>query len=126
MRKPNGLIVIQRMGAMKYLLLTVAFVLCFLPMSAMAGSTQSAKINLSDPVVVSGTHLKPGDYTVRWEGTGPDVQVKFLRNNKEVAAASAKIVDKSNDRPPVLVTNSTSDGSITIKEIGLSKISLTF
>jgi hypothetical protein len=70
------------------------FLLCVLPLSAVAGTKHSATINISDPVVVNGTHRKPGDYTVRWNGTGSDVRVQFVQGKKEVVSVPAK-----SDRP---------------------------
>jgi len=126
MKKLYGLLFMPKRRTLACLLLTVASLLCFLPMSAMAGTKDSTTINLTDPIVMSGTQLRPGDYTVRWIGTGSDVQVKFLQDNKEVVTVSAKVVNQHNDRVPVLVTGTTNSGSTTIKEIGLSKITLQF
>src|SRR5439155_27301246 len=49
---------------MKRLLMIIAFVLCVLPLIAVAGTKQSVSINLSESVVISGTHLQPGEYTL--------------------------------------------------------------
>ena len=112
---------------MKYRLLTIAaFALCLLPMTAVAGSKQSAKINFSDPVVISGTHIAPGDYTIRWDGTGSDVKVEILKDNKQVVSAPAKVVDQRHDYVPTILTRASSDGSATVTEIGLAKVSLQF
>jgi hypothetical protein len=111
---------------LKYLLLVVASLLSFFPMNAMAAQKQSAKINFSDVIVVAGTQLKPGDYTIRWDGASSDVQVQFLRDSKEIVSAPAKLVNQHHDVSPVIATDSTSDGVKTLKEVRLSKISLQF
>ena len=109
---------------MKYGLLTVASLLCLFPMVAMAGTKQSAKINFSDPVVISGTHIVPGDYTIRWDGAGPNVKVEILEGNKELVSAPAKLINQRNDNPAVVTRSD--NGSTTLEEIGLPKVTLQF
>jgi len=126
MKNLSGLIVMSKKRTTMFLLLTVASLLTLLPMSAMAGTKNSANVSFSDPVVISGTHLKAGDYTVRWNGTGSDVQVQVMQDKKELATVPAKLITQHNDRSPVIVTSAASDGSTTIKEIGLSNVTLRF
>ena len=111
---------------MKRMCLILALLLCVLPLSAVAGTKQSASINLSEPAVISGTHLEPGKYTVRWNGTGPDVQVQFLQGKKEIVSVPAKVIAQSNPTNPAIAMRSTEDGSKTISEIDLSKVTLQF
>ena len=111
---------------MKRICLALAALLCVLPLSAVAGTKQSASINISQPVVISGTHLQPGDYTVRWNGTGDNVQVQFYQGKKEIATAPAKIISQSNPVSPAITLRSTDDGSKTIGEIDLSRVTLQF
>lgn len=109
---------------MKYGLLTVASLLCLFPMVATAGTKQSAKINFSDPVVISGTQIAPGDYTIRWDGTGPDVKVEILAGDKEIVSAPAKLINQRNDNPQVVTKSD--NGSATLEAIGLPKVTLQF
>jgi hypothetical protein len=111
---------------MKRICLTPTFLLCVLPLSAVAGTKHSATINISDPVVVNGTHLKPGDYSVRWNGTGSDVRVQFVQGKKEVVSVPAKVIARSSSDSPAVTTCSDEDGSKTISEIDLSKMTLRF
>ena len=111
---------------MKRICLTLTALLCVLPLSAMAGTRQSAKINISDPVVVKGTHLEPGDYAIRWNGIGSDVRVQFLRGKSEVVSVPAKVIAQSSSNSPAITMRSTEDGSKTISEIDLSKVTLQF
>jgi hypothetical protein len=58
-------------------------------------------------VQVGGTQLQPGHYKVEWQGTGPAVQVTFLRNGKTVATVPGTL--KTNDEHVIqdeVVTNS--------------------
>jgi hypothetical protein len=111
---------------MKRMCLIFALLLCVLPLSAVAGTKQSASIELSEPVVISGTHLRPGEYTVRWNGTGSDMRVQFLQGKKEIVSVPAKVIAQSNPTSPAITMRSTEDGSKTISEIDLSKVTLEF
>jgi hypothetical protein len=43
-----------------------------------AASKNRSSIQLTEPTAVGSVLLQPGDYTVQWNGAGPDVQVTFL------------------------------------------------
>ena len=59
--------------------------------SALAAT--KGELTLLGPATVNGTNLKPGDYKLQWEGTGPDVQVTILQGKKVIAKVPAKVVD---------------------------------
>ncbi len=111
---------------MKRICLILAFVLCVLPLNAVAGTKQSATISLSEAVVISGTHLQPGEYVVRWNGTGSEAQVQFLQGKKELVTVPAKVISQSNPMSPAITMRPTGDGAKTISEIDLSKVTLQF
>jgi len=58
--------------------------------SAFAGNKGSLIVRES--VDVNGQQLAPGNYQLRWEGTGSNVEISFMQGKKEVAKASAKMV----------------------------------
>ena len=97
--------------------------------SALARDKNQHSVQISDSVQVGGTQLKPGNYKLEWQGTGPEVQVNFVRDGKTVATAPGTL--KTND-PHVtqddMVTNTTSPNTKTLKEIDFShnKESLVF
>ena len=97
--------------------------------SALARGKNQHSVQISDSVQVGGTQLKPGNYKLEWQGTGPEVQVNFVRDGKTVATAPGTL--KTND-PHVtqddMVTNTTSPNTKTLKEIDFShnKESLVF
>lgn len=111
---------------MKRIVLIFGFVLCVLSLSAVADTKQSGSITLSNSVVVSGTQLNPGAYVVRWDGTGPEVQVQFLHDGKELVSLPGKLVKQRNQYNSSVTTSVTEDGSRTISEIGFSKVTLQF
>jgi len=97
--------------------------------SALARDKNQHSVQISDSVQVGGTQLKPGNYKLEWQGTGPEVQVNFVRDGQTVATAPGTL--KTND-PHVtqddMVTNTTSPNTKTLKEIDFShnKESLVF
>lgn len=68
--------------------------LLFAAMSVFAGTdNHKGGLTLSASAQVGGTQLEAGDYAVKWEGTGPAVQVNILRNGKVVATVPAQLVN---------------------------------
>jgi len=59
--------------------------------SAFAGTKGSLQLN--SVVTVNGTQLKPGDYKVEWEGSGPNVEMSILRGKDVVAKVPAHVVE---------------------------------
>jgi hypothetical protein len=69
----------------------VAVLASGLSLNALANDKNETRITLSDSVQVGTTDLKPGDYTLQWDGNGPDVQVKVLKGKNVVATVPAKL-----------------------------------
>ena len=59
--------------------------------SLFAASTGS--LNLTRSVQLNGTQLQPGEYKVRWEGTGSDVSVSIMKGHDVIATAPAHVKD---------------------------------
>jgi len=57
-----------------------------------AGTSHKGSLHISDPVDAAGKQLAPGDYTLTWDGEGPDVTLHITRDHKEIVAAAAKVV----------------------------------
>jgi opacity protein-like surface antigen len=95
------------MKQMKFLaLLSTLAVLCSL--SAFARDNNQHSVDIADAVQVGGTQLQPGHYKLQWQGTGPAVQVTFLRNGRTVATAQGTL--KTNDEQITqdqVITNTT-------------------
>lgn len=72
----------------------VAFVLT-LTLSAFA-STGTAKVTVPTGVQVNGQQIAAGDYKLAWTGDDAKLQVTFKNGKKEVATASAKLVERPN------------------------------
>jgi hypothetical protein len=74
----------------KSLVLGLALLLASSAFAATKGS-----LHLSNPTTVNGTSLKPGDYSLRWDGTGPNVDVNIMQGKTVVAKVPARVVDLS-------------------------------
>jgi hypothetical protein len=61
--------------------------------SAFAGSTNKGSLHLGEAAQVNGQAVPAGDYQLRWEGTGSDVEVSFMQGKKVITKAPAKIVE---------------------------------
>ena len=94
-----------------------------LPALAFAKEQGKGKLQLTDPVQIGSTQLKPGDYSVEWNGSGPTVSVNFMKNDKTVATAPGKIIDlKKPARTDAVVLKSTANGKAkTIDQIQFAK-----
>jgi hypothetical protein len=96
---------------------------------AFARDKNQRSVEIPDAVQVGGTQLKPGNYKVEWQGTGPEIQVNFVRDGKTVATVPGTL--KTNDAQVVqddVVTDTTSANTKTLKEIDFAhnKESLVF
>jgi hypothetical protein len=80
---------------MKTLYVGLLTLLMTVPVAVFA-KTEKTNVNFDTTTIVAGKKLSPGKYQVKWNGNGPAVQVNFLKNDKVVATAPAKIIDKSN------------------------------
>ena len=100
----------------KGLLLGLALLLATSAFAASKGSLQ-----VSDPVTVSGKQLAAGDYTVKWQGKGPNVELNILQGKNVVATVPARLIDldRSSDSNAA-VTKLNGDGSKSLSEIRFS------
>jgi hypothetical protein len=100
----------------KGLLLGLALLLATSVFAINKGSLQ-----VSDPITVNGKQIGAGEYTVKWEGNGPDVELNILHGKNVVATVPARMVDL--DRAPSrdsAVTVVNPDGHKSLNEIRFS------
>ena len=97
----------------KGLLLGLALLLATSALAANKGSLQ-----VSDPVTVSGKSLAAGEYNVKWEGNGPNVELNILQGKKVVATIPARLIDLDRSAAGnTAVVKRNGDGSRTLSEI---------
>jgi hypothetical protein len=87
--------------------------------SAFAGSeARKGTLQVFDPVQVNGQKLAPGQYAVKWEGDGPNVQVSIVNGKKVLATAPAHVVELPDKAPSdTSIVNKNDDGSRTLTQI---------
>jgi len=85
-----------------------------------AFASNKGSLQVRETVEVNGQQLTPGDYQVRWDGTGSTVEVTFMQGKKEVAKTTAKVValDKPYDFDSAVVAHE--GGKATISEVRFS------
>jgi hypothetical protein len=86
--------------------------------NAYAARANAHSVEIFDAVQIGTTELKPGNYKVEWQGTGPAVEVSFRRNGKTVVTVPGTF--KTNDdqvTQDAIVTEATGTGTSTLKEI---------
>src|SRR5689334_14110740 len=71
-----------------------ALVLLLLPVTNVLAATDTHKggLSIGSAVQVGGTQLQAGDYALKWDGAGPNVQVSIIRSGKVVATVPARVV----------------------------------
>jgi hypothetical protein len=79
----------------RYPLALLSILALLSPLSVFARDKNQHSVDIPSTLQVGDTQLKPGNYKVKWEGSGPDVQVTFLRDGKTVATVPATL--KTND-----------------------------
>jgi hypothetical protein len=84
-------------------------------------AANKGSMQLVDQVTISGKQLPAGDYSVKWDGSGPNVELSILKGNKVVATTPARVIDlsqKTNSDAAVVQQNG--DGSKALTEIHFS------
>jgi hypothetical protein len=81
--------------------------------SALAAT--KASITLQSSTTINGAQLKPGDYKLEWDGSGPNVEVSIVQGKKLLAKVPAKVVDLNSPAPnSAAVLKMNGDGSSTL------------
>jgi len=88
--------------------------------SVFAANNKGSLQTLSD-VTLSGKTLPAGEYSLKWEGTGSNVQLNILKGKTVVATTPARLVDLSQvPNSDSAVIKSNSDGSRSLAEVRFS------
>src|SRR5260221_7738881 len=90
-------------------------------LTANAFAANKGSMQVQSPVMVGETQLPAGDYTVQWEGTGPDLELTIKRDRKVKATVPAKLVPENSafDQTATII-HVESDGSRKLTAIRLS------
>jgi len=63
---------------------------------AVAAPRNKTTIHFWEPTTVGSVVLQPGDYTVVWDGAGPDVKVSFSQGKETITTVPATLVAAQN------------------------------
>jgi len=101
---------------LNHLAKTVVLGLAVLLASSAFASNRSL-LQVREPFEVNGQQLAPGEYQVRWDGAGSNVEVTFLQGKKEVAKASAQVValDRAPDYDSAVIDRT--NGKATVSQL---------
>jgi hypothetical protein len=90
-------------------------------LAANAFAANKGNLHVSSPETVAGERLTAGDYTVRWEGAGPSVQLRIMQRAKVIVTVPAKLVALDSASPnDTVIVQIDGDGSRTLSEISFS------
>jgi len=92
--------------------------LALLAATSVFAASNKGSVQLLDPVTVSGKQLPAGDYSVKWDGNGPNVELNIMKGSKVIATTPARLIDLSQKTTgDAAVVKSNEDGSRSLTEI---------
>src|SRR5512140_73485 len=115
----------MRLRALLVLALALATVPMLLASDTKSDTNMKKSITLGEAAQVGTTTLQPGDYKVEWQGSGQNVDVKFMQGNKVVASAPATVQTKESRNNSIQLTNQ-GTGAATVREIDWAHVALVF
>jgi hypothetical protein len=100
----------------KGLLLGLALLLATSGFAANKGSLQ-----VDNPVTINGKPLAAGEYTVKWDGAGPNVELNIMKGKNVVATVPARMLDlEQSPARDSIITSVNSEGHKSVNEIRFS------
>jgi hypothetical protein len=86
--------------------------------AGVALASSKGSLELQHPTSVAGTQLASGVYSVQWDGTGDQVQLKIMKGKNAVATTSARVVKVEHPMPhDAAITTTNSDGTSSLSQI---------
>jgi hypothetical protein len=82
-----------------------------------AFASNKGSLHVAGAVEINGQRLPAGDYQLRWEGTGPNVEVSVMQGGKEVTKTSAKVIELNQASPNDIAVVDRSSGKASISEV---------
>ena len=78
-------------------------------------------LQVQEEVNVSGQQLPAGEYQVKWDGTGPNVELSIVKGKKVLATVPAHMIDLNQSAAyDAAVVRKNADGSKSLSEIRFS------
>jgi hypothetical protein len=102
-------------------LITLALALMLATSAFAASDTHKGNLQVFDPVQVNGKQLSAGEYQLKWEGNGPDVQLSISQGKNLVATVPAHVVELPKSAPDsAAVVNNHEDGTKSLAQVRFS------
>jgi len=98
-------------------LFSVALASLLLGASVFAAPTTKGTLKLFEPVTVQGKQLAPGQYTVEWNGEGPNVQLSIASGKNAVATVPARVVPGAKNATSGYSSTKQQDGSSSLTNV---------
>lgn len=97
--------------------LCLAFAI-LLPAAMLLAAGGITSVRFSEPILVAGKAITPGQYMLRWKTASPEAVVKFERNGTTVAEVHARLVERENEslHDSILAAKNAS-GELVLKEV---------
>lgn len=86
-------------------------------LASSAFASNKGSLQVLEPLEINGQQLAPGDYQLRWDGTGSNVEVSILQGKKEIAKTWAKVVELDKASLYDLSIIDHSNGKATVSEV---------
>jgi hypothetical protein len=61
-------------------------------LASSAFASNKGSLEVRESLEINGQQLTPGEYQLRWEGTGANVEVTIMHGKKEVAKTTARVI----------------------------------
>ncbi len=93
------------------------------------GNSHKGTFKISDDVQVAGKSLPAGEYVIKWDGAGPDVQATISQDGKTVATVPAKVVElpqKSHSSTAEVQNGASGNGKLSQVQFSGQKYALEF
>jgi hypothetical protein len=111
---------------LKYLLALLSILTVLSPLSVFARDKNQHSLDIPAAIQVEGAKLEAGNYKVKWEGTGPDIQVTFLRDGKSVATVPATLKTNDGEVTRDQIVTDTQNNTLHEIDFGRNKEALVF
>jgi len=96
---------------------TVVLGLAVLLATGAFASTNKGSLHIEQAVQINGQQIPAGDYSVRWEGSGTNVELSVMQGRKEIAKVSAKVVQLSEAANGDQVVLSNTNGTPAVSQL---------
>jgi len=86
-------------------------------MAATAFAAEKVTVETREALTVNGNQLPVGKYTVTWDGSGPSVELKFLKGKNVVATVPAQVVNLKTVTSPGGIVTKRDNNNVSLTQI---------